>query len=158
MAQWLGLGIFTAVAWVQPLVSELRSCKPCRVAEKKAEREVMKPCVWTGQVPFWKGTSESDLTQHCWAFSCARHLHELTRVLQGSHDGHCEPPLLWAREGGSEVASTWVKVTAQVRCSWVRTYTHVTSAQAFNCGRRWVTRRQQNKQANMFLCVYRRHS
>ena len=28
MVQWLGLGTFAAVAWVQSLVGELRSCKP----------------------------------------------------------------------------------------------------------------------------------
>ena len=37
MAQWLGLGAVTAVAWVQSLVRELRSCKPCGVARKKKE-------------------------------------------------------------------------------------------------------------------------
>lgn len=86
----------------------------------------MKPCVGTGQIPFWKGTSESDLTQHCWAFSCARHLHEFPWVLQSSHGGHCEPPLLWARDGGLGGESTWVKVTAQMWCSWVGTHTPVT--------------------------------
>ena len=30
----LGLGTFTAVAWVQTLVSELRSCKPCGTAKQ----------------------------------------------------------------------------------------------------------------------------
>ena len=32
--QWLGLGAFTAVAQVQSLVGELRSCKPHGVAKK----------------------------------------------------------------------------------------------------------------------------
>ena len=31
---WLGLGVFTAEAWVQSLVGELRSHKPCGVAEE----------------------------------------------------------------------------------------------------------------------------
>ena len=31
---WLGLGVFTAKAWVQSLVGELRSHKPCGVAEE----------------------------------------------------------------------------------------------------------------------------
>ena len=29
VVQWLALGAFTDGAWVQPLVRELRSCKPC---------------------------------------------------------------------------------------------------------------------------------
>ena len=33
--QWLGLGALTAVAQVQSLVGELRSCKPHGVAKKK---------------------------------------------------------------------------------------------------------------------------
>ena len=32
---WLGLGAFTAVAWVQFLVQELRSCKPRGAAKEK---------------------------------------------------------------------------------------------------------------------------
>ena len=32
--QWLEPGAFTAVAWVQFLVGELRSCKPCSMANK----------------------------------------------------------------------------------------------------------------------------
>ena len=28
--QWLGLSTFTAAAWIQPLVRELRSCKPAK--------------------------------------------------------------------------------------------------------------------------------
>ena len=36
--QWLGLGIFTTMAWVQSLVGELRSHEPHGVAEKKKER------------------------------------------------------------------------------------------------------------------------
>ena len=31
-AQWLALGAFTAMAWIQSLVRELRSCKLCTVA------------------------------------------------------------------------------------------------------------------------------
>ena len=31
-----GSWAFTAVAWVQSLVEELNSCKPCSVAQKKA--------------------------------------------------------------------------------------------------------------------------
>lgn len=52
MVQWVGHGIFTAVAWVQPLVRELKISQAKQNAEKKAEREVMKPCVGTGQIPF----------------------------------------------------------------------------------------------------------
>ena len=33
--QWLGLGTFTAVAWVQSLVTELRSHKLCGMIQKK---------------------------------------------------------------------------------------------------------------------------
>ena len=33
--QWLGLGTFTAMAWVQPLVKELRSYKPRGMAKRK---------------------------------------------------------------------------------------------------------------------------
>ena len=32
--QWLGLGAFTAVARVQSLAGELRSCKPCGMTKK----------------------------------------------------------------------------------------------------------------------------
>ena len=36
MVQWLGLGAFTGkLAWVQSLVGELRSHKPCGTAKKK---------------------------------------------------------------------------------------------------------------------------
>ena len=34
---WLGLGTFTAMAWVQLLVGELRSCKLCDVSNKKTK-------------------------------------------------------------------------------------------------------------------------
>ena len=33
--QWLGLGTFTTMYWVQSLIWELRSCKPQGVATKK---------------------------------------------------------------------------------------------------------------------------
>ena len=36
--QWLGLGAFTAVAQVQSLVRELRSCKPPNAAKKKQKK------------------------------------------------------------------------------------------------------------------------
>ena len=39
MVQWLGLGAFTAVAGVQSLVGELRSCKPHGVAKKIKKRD-----------------------------------------------------------------------------------------------------------------------
>ena len=39
MVQQLGLGIFTAMAWVQPLVRELKSCKPYGVAKNKNKKE-----------------------------------------------------------------------------------------------------------------------
>ena len=40
LVQWLGLGVFTAVARVQPLVRELRSHKPAMwQKKKKKERE-----------------------------------------------------------------------------------------------------------------------
>ena len=35
MVHWLGLGTFTAMAWVQSLVRELRSYKPLGVDKKK---------------------------------------------------------------------------------------------------------------------------
>ena len=35
MVQWLGFSAFTAVAWIQSLVGELRSHKPCSVDQKK---------------------------------------------------------------------------------------------------------------------------
>ena len=35
MVQWLGCGIFTAIAWVQPLFREIRSHKPLSTAKKK---------------------------------------------------------------------------------------------------------------------------
>ena len=35
VVQWLGFGAFTAVAWVQPLVGELRSSKLCGMAKIK---------------------------------------------------------------------------------------------------------------------------
>ena len=36
------LGAFTAVAWVQSLVGELRSHKPCDMAKKKKEKKLKK--------------------------------------------------------------------------------------------------------------------
>ena len=40
LVQWLGLGVFTAMAQVQPLVRELRSHKPAMwQKKKKRERE-----------------------------------------------------------------------------------------------------------------------
>ena len=38
VVQWLGLGTFTVVAWVQSLVRELRSCKPCGSAKKQTKK------------------------------------------------------------------------------------------------------------------------
>ena len=35
MVQWLGLGTFTAVDWVQSLTRKLISCKPCTADKKK---------------------------------------------------------------------------------------------------------------------------
>ena len=35
MVQWLGLGTFTAVAWVQSLVRELRPRRPHSLGQKK---------------------------------------------------------------------------------------------------------------------------
>ena len=37
--QWLGLGAFTSVAWVQSLVGEVRSCKPRGTAKKKKKKK-----------------------------------------------------------------------------------------------------------------------
>ena len=37
--QGLGLGVFTARAWVQSLVKELRSCKPCGMSKRKKKRK-----------------------------------------------------------------------------------------------------------------------
>ena len=39
VVQWLGLGAFTAVAQVQPLVKELRSLKPCGIAPQNKIRQ-----------------------------------------------------------------------------------------------------------------------
>ena len=39
MVQWLGLGAFTAMAQVQSLVRELRSCKLHSVAKKKKKKK-----------------------------------------------------------------------------------------------------------------------
>ena len=39
MVQWLGLGAFTAVAWVPSLVEELRSRNPRSMAKKKKKKE-----------------------------------------------------------------------------------------------------------------------
>ena len=38
--QWLGLSTFTAGAWVQSLLRELRSCKPCG-GHKKKESDIL---------------------------------------------------------------------------------------------------------------------
>ena len=43
MVQWLGLGAFTAVAQVQSLVGELRSCKPCGATKKKKKKFLYPP-------------------------------------------------------------------------------------------------------------------
>ena len=40
VVQWLGLGAFTAVAWLQSLVGELRSLTPCSVAKKKKDMNI----------------------------------------------------------------------------------------------------------------------
>ena len=48
--QGLGLGVFTARAWVQSLVKELRSCKPCGMSKRKKKKgkEEREPglCSW----------------------------------------------------------------------------------------------------------------
>ena len=49
MAQWLGLGAFTALAWVQSLVGELRSQKPRGAAKKKKEKKKKEKSVSCGQ-------------------------------------------------------------------------------------------------------------
>ena len=38
--QWLGLGVFTTVAWVQSLVRELISCKSWGMADKRKKKKV----------------------------------------------------------------------------------------------------------------------
>lgn len=40
VVQWLGLGVFTAVAQIQPLVGELRFRKPC--GDKKTRKMSLK--------------------------------------------------------------------------------------------------------------------
>ena len=61
--QWLELGTFTAVAWLQYLVRELRSCKPRIVAKKKKkERKEIKTFLWA---PKSKSTMGSELCAHC---------------------------------------------------------------------------------------------
>ena len=42
VVQWLELGAFIAVAWVQSLVWELRSCKPLGMAKKMGEKNKQK--------------------------------------------------------------------------------------------------------------------
>ena len=39
MVQWLGCGTFTAIAWVQPLVGEIRSHKPLSTAQKNKTKQ-----------------------------------------------------------------------------------------------------------------------
>ena len=39
MVQQLGFGIFTAMAWIQSPVGELKSCKPYGVAKNKNKKE-----------------------------------------------------------------------------------------------------------------------
>ena len=41
MDQWLGLGTFTALDWVQSLTRKLISCKPCTVDKKKKKESVI---------------------------------------------------------------------------------------------------------------------
>ena len=41
MVQWLGLGTFTAVDWVQSLTRKLISCKPYTVDQKKKKKSVI---------------------------------------------------------------------------------------------------------------------
>ena len=38
MVQWLGIGAFTSVAWIQSLVGELRSGKPCMRKQNKNKK------------------------------------------------------------------------------------------------------------------------
>ena len=40
VVQWLGLYTFTAEGWVQSLVGELRSHKPCGAAKKKYTQDL----------------------------------------------------------------------------------------------------------------------
>ena len=59
--QWLGLYAFTAMAWVQSLVGELRSCKSQSAAKKKTRinsqssqhqvvQELIQQVIWEGHV------------------------------------------------------------------------------------------------------------
>ena len=41
MVQWLELHVFTARAWVQSLLRELRSCKPRGTAKKKKKKYII---------------------------------------------------------------------------------------------------------------------
>ena len=43
VVQWLGLSAFTARAWVQSLVRELRSHKPSGATRKKQQNKTKKP-------------------------------------------------------------------------------------------------------------------
>ena len=168
VVQWLGLGVFTAVAWVQSLIRELR---PCNLAErwKKGREGGNEALCLNRPSPFLKRNfrvrSDSTLLSLLicqappWVYVSLAGFswRALWAPTSMSLVGCCLwgrteldmteatwQQLLWARDGGSEGESSWVKVTAQMRCSWVRTPTHVTfSTQAFNCGRCWVTRRQQ---------------
>ena len=44
VAQWLALGASTALAWIQSLVRELRSCKLCTVARGEKMEQVIAVC------------------------------------------------------------------------------------------------------------------
>ena len=44
--QWLGLDVFTAVAWVQSQVGELRSSKPQCIAKIKKKEILNFPCIY----------------------------------------------------------------------------------------------------------------
>ena len=59
VVQWLGLGAFTAGAWVQSLVREQRSCKPHNVAKKKKK---YRKVTW----PWWVKAYFFNQSSHMW--------------------------------------------------------------------------------------------
>ena len=46
VVQWLGLCTFTATVWVQSLVGELRSHKPCGAAKESTHKDVRYVCMF----------------------------------------------------------------------------------------------------------------
>ena len=73
MVQGVGLGAFTARTWVQSLVEELRSHKPCGMAKKRKNTRENKMCNRKFQI--------SPYHQHT-------HTHTHTQILTGNITKH----------------------------------------------------------------------